>query len=59
MIWQSIWRIVSTSILTDVSILVIAAFLASLSIYVSSPLPILVAGAAFFLLIYRLRYGRF
>ncbi|HZO56576.1 MAG TPA: hypothetical protein VFB63_27955 [Bryobacteraceae bacterium] len=59
MIWKSIWRIGSTSILTDVFILGIAAILGSLSIYFPSPLAALIAGAVLFLLIYRLRYGRF
>ena len=58
MIWKSVWRIGSTSILTDVSLLGIALILGSLSIYISSPLATLIAGAAIFLLIYRLRFGR-
>jgi hypothetical protein len=58
MIWKSIWRIESTSIVAEVLFLLIMAILGSLGIYFSSPLATLIAGVLLFLLIYRLRYGR-
>jgi hypothetical protein len=58
MIWRSVWHVESTGLLTRAVLVVGAAILGSLGLYVSSPLVLTVVAISVFLLIYRLRYKR-